>query len=92
MLVQVGRTKNGTPVFAGVYKFFETHGMPLDELLQVLKSRDQLPSWLHFYDEAVAAGMKHGRILARLDPAICDVYGPEFRDVVIKRLSKERPV
>jgi hypothetical protein len=87
MFTQVGVTKDGLRLFSGVYKFFETHGMPLDELLQILKDRSTMPSWLHFYDEARAAGMKHDRILSKLDPAISDVYGSKFRDTVLERLN-----
>lgn len=90
MFTQVGNTEDGTPVFSGIYKFFETHGMPLDELLMLLKERSTLPSWLHFYDEARAAGMKHDRILSKLDPAISDVYGAKFRDVTFQRLNRLR--
>lgn len=90
MFTQVGVTNDDTKVFSGVFKFFETHGMPLDELLQLLKERNHLPSWLHFYDEARAAGMKHDRILSKLDPAISDVYGPKYRDAVLGRLSTLR--
>lgn len=36
--------------------------------------------------------MKHERILSKLDEALSDVYGPEFRDHVIEmlRLLEER--
>ncbi len=49
-----------------------------------------MPSWPSFYDEARKAGMKHERILSKLSEVLGDVYGPSFRDVVIKRLDEAR--
>lgn len=85
----VGNTAAGVPVLAGVYRFFETHGLPLDVVLTVLRERGALPCWCSFYREAAAAGMKHERIISKLDEAIADAYGPAFRDVVIDKLRKE---
>ena len=82
----MGHTGDGKTVYAGVYQFFETHGMPLDILLSMLRDRDAVPCWMSFHREALAAGMKHERILSKLDEALSDVYGPEFRDAVIQRL------
>lgn len=84
----VGQTTDGKVVVEGVYRFFETHGLPLDVLLDRLRSRGIIPSWLSFYDEARKAGMKHERILSKLSESLGDVYGPSFRDVVIKRLDE----
>lgn len=86
MLNTVGRTNDGKTVLAGVYRFFETEGLPLDTLFEVLQGKNAIPCWVSLYREAIAAGMKHDRILARLDPAISDVFGAKFRDRVISRL------
>lgn len=90
MFTQVGVTGEGKPVYAGLYRFFETHGIPLDVLLQLFRDRGLVPSWLHFYDEARVAGMEHARILSRLDAAISDSFGSRVRDVVIRRLDALR--
>jgi alanyl-tRNA synthetase len=92
VLTRVGQTAEGKTVYARVYKFFETHGMPLDTLLGILREKNVIPCWVSFHREARAAGMKHERILSKLDEALSDVYGPEFRDHVIEmlRLLEER--
>lgn len=87
---QVGRTEQGTPVVAGVFRFFETHGLPLDTVLSVLRERGALPCWPSFFREARAAGMKPERIISKLEEAIADAYGAPFRDVVIRRLERMR--
>jgi len=87
MLSIVGQSPEGILVVSGVYKFFETHGMPLDVLFSLLMDHNLMPSWLDFYNEAKRGGMKHDRILSKLDPAIVDVYGSKFKDEVINRLN-----
>ena len=86
MLVIVGETVDGKTVYAGVYKFYETHGLPIDIILEALRDKNAIPCWVSFHREARMAGMKHTRILSKLDEALSDVYGPEFRDHVIKIL------
>ena len=88
MLEQVGETTDGKAVYAGVYKTFETYGIPLDTLLQTLRDRNGIPCWISFYREAQDAGMKHERILSKLDEALSDVYGAAFRDHVIEVLNR----
>lgn len=87
MLSKSGTTTDGRTVVRGVFRLYETEGLPLDVLFDVLKERNCIPDWKHFVQEAKSAGMKLDRVLSKLDPAIVDTYGPEMRDVVIRRLS-----
>lgn len=84
----LGHTTEGQEVVAGVYSFYETYGLPLEVVFQVLQGRGLLPCWVSFHMEAVAAGMAHERILSMLDPALSDIYGPPFRDYVLKGLRR----
>ena len=86
MITQTGITPEGKPVVAGVYRFFETHGIPLGDLLGLLNDRGCVPDWLSLYDEALAAGMKRDRILSKIEEASCDGYGADFTAQVMKRL------
>lgn len=89
LLRQVGATTDGKPTMAGVYRLMETEGIPLEVILMGLREKGFVISWMHFYQEAASAGMEHGRILSRLDPAIVDGgHEPEFRDYVIRALNK----
>ena len=87
MFVVVGKTEDGKIVYSGVFKFYETHGLPLDIILEGLRDKSGIPCWVLFHRESLKAGMKHARILSKLDEAISDVYGSEFRDHVIKTLE-----
>ncbi len=86
LLKIVGRTTDGKDVLSGVFRFYETEGLPLDVLFEALLLKEALPCWTSFFQEALAAGMAPERIFAKLDPAIVDVFGTEFRDVVIGKL------
>lgn len=86
MLSSSGQTTDGRTVIRGIFRLYETEGLPLDVIFDSLISRNCIPDWKHFVQEAEDAGMKLDRILSKLDPAIADTYGPELRDVVLSRL------
>lgn len=87
MIRVVGETMNGKPVVDGVYRFYETHGVPLDVVLEELKSRGVVPCWVSMYREAVAAGMKHDRIISKMEAAIADSYGSAMKREAIEGLE-----
>jgi hypothetical protein len=87
MLVQSGTTQDGRTVVRGVYRLYETEGLPLDVILDALIAHNAIPDWTAFVVEAELAGMKLDRILSKLDAAIVDTYGSAMRDVVVRRLS-----
>jgi hypothetical protein len=88
VLFKSGTTTDGRTVVRGVFQLYETEGLPLDVIFDSLIARNSIPDWIHFVQEAEDAGMKLDRILSKLDPAISDTYGPETRDVVIRRLME----
>lgn len=87
ILKPVGKTTDDKIVVAGVYEFYETYGLPLDSLFDSLNQKNQIPCWISFYKEAKFAGMKHERILSKLEESISDVYGKEFSDIVLSKLN-----
>lgn len=87
MLRIVGITTDGKTVVSGVFRFHETEGLPLDILFEALRMKDAQPDWTSFYREALSAGMTPERIFAKLDPALSDIYGSEFRNVVLGKLK-----
>lgn len=87
MIRVVGETTDGKPVVDGVYRFYETHGVPLDVVLEGLKLRGMVPCWVSLYREARAAGMKHDRIVSKVEAAIADSYGSEVKIAVVSGLN-----
>ena len=88
-LKKVGVTTDGKPVMAGLFRLAETEGLPLDMIFNWCKDHNIIPSWIDTYQECLSAGMKHERILSKLDEAIVDSFGKDFRDVVISTLDKK---
>ncbi|HLP81382.1 MAG TPA: hypothetical protein VK141_05260 [Nitrosomonas sp.] len=84
----VGKTTEDIPVIRGMFKFFDTHGLPLDVFLYVCQEKKMIPDWISFYEDAKIAGWSHSTILNRLITAITDVYGKEFADHVKSILEK----
>lgn len=87
-LIQTGITSDNKMVMGGLYKCYETHGLPLDMLLSCCISNNWMPDWIDFYQAAFAAGMQHGRIISKLEESVSDSFGKEFCDTVISNLDK----
>ena len=86
---QTGITTDDKPVLGGVYSFFETQGLPLDVIFICFMERGWIPDWIELYKDAHKAGMKHARILSKLEEAIADSFGKHWSDIVISRLDNK---
>lgn len=84
---QVGITPENKKVVNGVFDIFATQGLPLDVVFDLLAQRNCIPSWTHFYDDAIKQGWKHETIVNRLRDNISDVWGKEFSDNVLERID-----
>lgn len=78
LLKVVGHNNDGVEIVSGVFKLYDTCGMPLDLIFDYLKDNNMMPSWIHFYEDAVNGGWKDKTINLRLNEAILDVYGKDF--------------
>lgn len=87
MILIHSKTTDYKFVIRGVFKLFQTEGVPLDIIFEFLILNNCIPDWLDLVQEMKSSGMKFSRILSKLDSAIVDTYGPEIRDIVISRLK-----
>ena len=62
-------------------------GLPLEYILEILKEKNMLVSWTHFYDSSVKYLWKYSTTRDRVSTGVFEVYGTEYRDEVIKRLD-----
>lgn len=88
IICPAGETEDGKIAYKGVYRFYETTGVPLDILFDCIARKNAVVSWYHFYTEASAAGMEYSRILSKIEEAVCDVWGNEYM-TEIKTKSKQ---
>jgi hypothetical protein len=58
----------------------DTHGIPLDIVLDKLRDAGMMPDWVEFYEVAVSRGWKPSGVITKLSEAVGDVYGPVFRE------------
>ena len=79
----VGITPEGKKVVSGVFRVFDTIGLPLDVIFDLCEQENLMPSWTHFYDDAI----KEKTIYNRLETNVSDVYGKPFWLEVKKRLE-----
>jgi len=63
-------------------------GLPLDTLLEMLKENNMVVDWIEFYESSKKHGWKDKTTLNRISTYVVDVYGPEYRDIIINRLKK----
>jgi len=86
-MTKVGETQDGKDVLSGVFPMEDTEGIPLPIVLGFLNDRGFMPSWLDYYHEARCHGWKHKTIIRKLSESVEEIYGSDFRDVVIERLT-----
>ena len=84
----IGKTTDGQPVVKGIFKFFDTTGIPLFIVFDLCKQQNWLPSWIHFYNEAKGRGWSHKTIIDRLREGMEDIYEKKFTFTVIDKLEK----
>jgi len=87
LITVVGRTTDGRLVVDGIWKCFETFGLPFDVIFEVCLRKGWIPAWTLLCDQMVKSGMDRGRVLSKLSEAISDTFGKDFCDEVICRLS-----
>lgn len=84
----IGYTESNETVIGGVWKIYETYGLPLDIIFDICLRRKWIPGWINLYEDMRNSGMEHGRILSKLEEAINDSFGKDYSAVVISRLSE----
>lgn len=91
MIVEIGKTKNGESIVGGVYAFYETHGVPLSDILFRLWNSYQrtLPDWERLIDDMTLAGRPRQRSIDTVSAAIADAcYPVDIQEGIEFRLQK----
>lgn len=73
---------------SNVFHVTSSQGLPLEIILEVLRKKRIVVDWQDFYDRAIKGGWKYKRIRERVSSSVFEVYGPEYRNEVIRRLDK----
>lgn len=83
-----GKTPEGKIVFGDIFKYSGTHGLPLEVILDNLKSLNAVVDWYDYITSALADGHKINTIKSRIIAAIGDAYGSKYREKFAEKLEK----
>ena len=76
-----------------MYKFYSTHGLPLDIILDVLLSKGYLVCWLSLYRDGVKAGIKPKKWLRIIETLLLDIgFGRNKVVHIIETIKTENPL
>lgn len=93
LLRPIGKDSTGKIIYHGVYSFYETHGLPLGDMLFHMWERDGLPDFMQLIADMEKAGRPYDRCLDALEAAVHDACYPfEVRDAIVSRLKLLRKV
>ena len=67
-----GLSINGKQVYSGIYKFQNTHGISLFEMLDFLKQKNYLVSWKDYIEECLFFGKKKQSITIDILTSVVD--------------------
>jgi alanyl-tRNA synthetase len=81
-----GKTEDNKNVISGVFKFYDTVGLPLPDVLNYLKDNNLVCDWEDFINTAKKSGWKKSTLISRVKEAIQDSYNDwnEFNEKFIK--------
>lgn len=83
----VGLTSDNKKVVNGIFRLFDSTGLPLDVVFSMCEEKNIIPSWIDFYNDAIKQGWTEKTIMNRLEINIRDVYGKPYWIEVEKRLN-----
>lgn len=69
------------------FELMTEHGVPLDIILTSFKEKGVIVDWGHFIDQALEAKWNPGTLQTKVQTAIGDVYGSDYRDGFMKRFN-----
>lgn len=82
LIESYGVTTEGKPVVRGIFRFFETTGLPLSMCLDECWTRGLVPGWLELEKEMQGPGVKAPRV--KIAAAVRDSFLPkEVKDRVL---------
>ena len=86
-----GKTQDDKPVMNNVFKLVGTHGTPLQDVLNYFKDNGLVIDWLDYIEGMLKDGANIETAKARIQACVGEVYGPKYRDEVMKRIEHWYP-
>lgn len=85
----IGITPEGRKLISAktAFDLYDTHGLPLDLIIDLLYEKDYLINWVEFYDIAVSRGWNPDSTLVKIDMAIRYTLGAQAADHIVAGLK-----
>lgn len=74
---QIGVTQDGKPVLR-FFDLVDTHGVPIDVVIEHIHDSGGMPAWCDFLDSAWASGWNVRRALLKLSIPVKAIYGQDW--------------
>jgi len=71
----------------GIFKVCDTHGLPLETVIELLNDRGHVVAWDEFVADAREHGWKDTTIRKKILGGVNEVFGPTYRKEVSDRLD-----
>ncbi len=94
MIKQTGETIQKAPVIGGLFKVYDSQGLPLEIILDALKVKGLVMDWHDFLTDAKGAGWTDKTIETRVEAALLDCHGKVYLEEwkgAYERYKKELP-
>jgi hypothetical protein len=82
-----GKTTDGKTVLSGCMAFTHQIGIPLDLVIDYLNSQDIVIDWVDYYKSCIDGGEKKRTILSKIENAVLDVFGKEYKDNIMPKFK-----
>lgn len=82
----IGKTEDNFLVVADVFEFFDTLGLPLEDIIIQLKNKNMLIDWIDFYKQSKKAGWLVDTFYEKLI-VLEDIFDKKYKEEVLKRIS-----
>ena len=87
-LVVVGKTSDDKLVVQGMFDLMSSVlGLPLEYMLDILNKNNMVVDWVDFYKCSVKHCWSYKTLRNKIDVALFEIYGKEYRDSVLMRLD-----
>lgn len=81
----VGKTEDGVLVVSEIFEMFDSKGLPLEDIILLLKENNMIIDWIDFYKDAMKKGWSLKTFYERLE-VLEDIFDKKYKDEVLRRL------
>lgn len=82
-----GKTADCKAVIGGVFYLYDSVGLPLSNIIDMLDEKGWIPAWDIFLSDALKAGWKIDTILKRVEEGLIDIYDKEKTKQIVEMLA-----